>query len=67
MINRLLGIDNCIGCNKKLRFPDELYCSKYKKKLEITCHAIPLKLDCCTEPFKYDSEDENNSYGEMCV
>jgi len=65
VINRTLGIDNCIGCIHKRRLPDELLCSKYKKKLEITCYGIPLKLSYCTEPFKYDSNDENNSDEEV--
>ena len=61
MLNRLLGIDNCIKCSKLLKLPNEIICSKYKKKLELTCFKIPLKLQCCTEPFRYDSKPRNKA------
>ena len=67
MLNRFLGIDNCIKCSKLLKLPDEVKCLNFKKKIELACFGVPLKLSCCIEPFKYDSNDENNSDEEMCV
>ena len=66
-LNRLLGIDNCIECSDKKKLPGELLCAKYKKKLEINCYGVPIKIDCCTKPFKYDFSDENDSDEEMYV
>jgi hypothetical protein len=65
MLNRFLGIDNCIGCSKLLKLPDEVMCLKYKKKLELTCFSIPIKLEYCNKPFKYDSKASNSSNGKI--
>lgn len=56
MINRLLGIDNCIGCDQLLKLPDQLRCKEYKQIIKSNCYLIPLKLECCNKPFKYDLE-----------
>jgi len=61
MLNKFLGIDNCIGCDSLLKLPNEVICSKYKKKLELTCFSIPIKLEYCNKPFKYDSKASNSS------
>ena len=54
MLNRFLGIDNCIGCGKLLKLPDQLRCKEYKQIIKSNCYLIPLKLECCNKPFKYD-------------
>jgi len=56
MLNRFLGIDNCIGCSELLRLPDQLRCKKYKEIINKDCFSIPLKLEYCQMPFKYDSK-----------
>lgn len=56
MLNRFLGIDNCTGCSKLLKIPDQLRCKKYKQIIKSNCFSIPLKLECCQMPFKYDSK-----------
>ena len=60
MINRFLGIDNCIGCSELLRIPDQLRCKRYKQIIKSNCFSIPIKLECCDKPFKYDLEANNN-------
>ena len=60
MINRFLGIDNCIGCSELLRIPDQLRCKRYKQIIKSNCFSIPIKLECCDKPFKYDPETNNN-------
>lgn len=56
MLNRFLGIDNCIGCDKLVKLPDQLRCREHGKPITVNYHSIPLKLDCCKMPFKYDSK-----------
>lgn len=56
MLNRFLGIDNCIGCSDLLRLPDQLKCKRYKQIIKSNCFSIPIKLECCNKPFKYDSK-----------
>ena len=59
MLNRLLGIDNCIGCKFNIRLADERYCSKYKKFLIRNYYGVPLKPKECDMPFKHDLTKEN--------
>jgi hypothetical protein len=61
MINRFLGIDNCIGCDQLLTIPDQLKCKRYKEIINKDCFSIPLKLEYCDKPFKYDSKALNSS------
>jgi hypothetical protein len=67
MLNRFLGIDNCISCIHLRKLPNEIKCTRYNKIINKDCFSIPLKLEYCEMPFKYDSDDENNSDEEMCV
>jgi hypothetical protein len=55
MLNKLLGIDNCIGCRELLRLFGDLRCKKYNQIIHTNYYLIPIKSDCCQKPFKYDS------------